>query len=193
MFFRDLKLKPTTMDVTLTEVRLPVRMGHRDAQKVFGEPLNRQLAATAMGTVTKVTSHEAGPDDICGITLYLGLRNASRDSFESVGRMLEFLHAPCGSSIRRTDGGEPFLFGVTEGIEISIDSTHAPDAPSRRDIAKECAQAMKGHAVNRGWIKRADRTVFYFYGNNLRSMQDKLRETFANHPVLSTARARRLA
>ena len=116
------------MDVTLTEVRLPVRMGHRDAQKVFGEPLNRQLAATAMGTVTKVTSHEAGPDDICGITLYLGLRNASRDSFESVGRMLEFLHAPCGSSIRRTDGGEPFLFDAFSDAEeewlAAIDQTH---------------------------------------------------------------------
>ncbi len=193
MFFRDLKLKPTTIDVTFVEARLPVRMGHRDASKVFGVPLNRQLAASAMGTLTKVRTHEAGPDDICGVTLYLGLRNASRDGLESVAHMLDFLHAPYGSSIRRADGGEPVLFGVAEGLEISIDSALAPDAPARRDLARTCSQAMKGLAINRGWIKRADRTVFYFYGESVRSMQDRLSEAFDTHPVLATARARRLA
>lgn len=193
MFFRDLKLKPTQIDVTLGEVRLPVRLGHRDASKVFAEPLNRQLAASAMGTVTKISVHEAAPDEVCGVTLYVGLRDASRSGLESVARMLEFLHAPYGSSIRRSDGGEPVMFGAAEGLEISVDSTLAPDAPTRRDIAKTCSEAMKGLAINRGWIKRADRTVFYFYGDNVRSMQERLRDTFSSHPVLSTARARRLA
>lgn len=193
MFFRDLKLKQTTIDVTFVEARLPIRMGHRDASKVFAEPLNRQLAATAMGTLTKVRAHEAGPDDICGVTLYLGLRDASREGLTNVAHMLEFLHAPYGSSIRRADGGEPILFGIAEGLEISVDSALAPDAPSRRDLAKTCSDAMKGLAINRGWIKRADQTVFYFYGENVRSMQDRLRDAFESHPVLATARARRMA
>lgn len=193
MFFRDLKLKPTTIDVTLVEARLPIRMGHRDAAKVFGEPLNRQLAATAMGTLTRVRAHEAGPDDICGVTLYLGLRNASRDGLESVANMLEFLHAPYGSSIRRAEGGEPVMFGSAEGLEISIDSVLAPHAPARRDLARTCADAMKGLAINRGWTKRADKTVFYFYGESVRSMQDRLRDAFETHPILATARSRRLA
>jgi hypothetical protein len=193
MFFRDLKLKPTTIEVTLAEARLPVRMGHRDASKVFGEPLNRQLAATAMGTLTKVRAHEAGPDDICGVTLYLGLRNASREGLESVANMLDYLHAPYGSSLRRAEGGDPVLFGVAEGLEISVDSTLAPDAQARRDLAMTCSEAMKGIAINRGWIRRADKTVFYFYGENVRSMQDRLSEAFETHAVLATARARRLA
>lgn len=193
MFFRDLKMKPTTIDVTFVEARLPVRMGHRDASTVFGEPLNRQLAATAMGTLTKVRAHEAGPDDICGVTLYLGLRNASREGLESVANMLDFLHAPYGSSLRRADGGEPVLFGVAEGLEISVDSVLTPDGPGRRDFAKTCSEAMKGLAINRGWIRRADKTVFYFYGESMRSMQDRLNEAFETHPVLATARARRLA
>ncbi|MBT8459175.1 MAG: hypothetical protein KJN60_05875 [Boseongicola sp.] len=193
MFFRDLKMKPTTIDVTFVEARLPVHMGHRDASTVFGEPLNRQLAATAMGTLTKVRAHEAGPDDICGVTLYLGLRDASRESLERVGRMLDFLHAPYGSSIRRADGGEPVMFGVAEGLEISVDSALAPDGAGRRDFAKMCSEAMKGLAINRGWTRRADKTVFYFYGESVRSMQDRLTDALEANPILASARARRLA
>ena len=94
MFFRDLKPKPVQMDVRLAEVRLPVRLGHRDASKVFGEPLSQQLAAAALGTVTKVRAHESGPDDVCGVTLYLGLRDCSLNALNTIARMLEYLHAP---------------------------------------------------------------------------------------------------
>ena len=56
-----------------------------------------------------------------------------------------------------------------------------------------CSDAMKGLAVNRGWTRRADKTVFYFYGESVCSMQDRLSEAFDAHPILASARARRLA
>lgn len=193
MFFRDLKPKQTTIDVTLAEARLPVRMGHRDATKVFGEPLSRQLAAAALGTVTKVRAHESAPDDVCGVTLYLGLRNTSRDAMQTVASMLNHLHAPYGSSIRRADGGEPLMFGVAEGMELAIASSIAPDGVARRDLAQTCAEAMKGLAINRGWAKRQDQTVFYFYGSSFLKMQDSIGSLLSEHPLLKGAMTRRLA
>lgn len=193
MFFRDLKMKSTTMEVVLAEARLPVRLGHRDAAKVFGEPLTRQLAAAAMGTVTKVRAHEAGPDEICGVTLYLGLRDSSRSALETVASMLEHLKAPYGSSLRLSERGEPLVFGVAEGLEISVDSTLAPDAGSRRHLAKSCAEAMKGLAVSRGWSRRDNRTVFYFYGESFLRMQENIGTFLARHPLLKDATTRRLA
>lgn len=193
MFFRDLKPKSVTMDVILAEVRLPVRLGHRDAAKVFGEPLSRQLAAAALGAVTRVRVHEAGPDDVCGVTLYLGLRSGARDALETVARMLEHLKAPYGSSIRLADIGKPLVFGVTEGLEISLDDALAPDADSRRDFARGCAEAMKGLAVSRGWARRDGRTKFYFYGENILRMQETLGSFLATHPLLKQATTRRLA
>ena len=55
MFFRDLVMKTgTTNSVSLAEVRLPVRLGHRDANEAFGKPLSRQLTVAGLGSVTQV-------------------------------------------------------------------------------------------------------------------------------------------
>ncbi len=194
MFFRDLVLKPgASQNVSLAEVRLPVRLGHRDADDAFGQPLARQLAAAGLGTVTQVKPHEAAPSDICGITMFLALTDTRRETLETVGQMLEHLHAPAGSSIRLTVGGEPLLFGVAEGLELSVASENARDASARRDLAKLCASAMKDFAINRGWTKRAERTVFYFYGESFHRMQATLSRLIEDNPRLASAQARRLA
>lgn len=194
MFFRDLVLKSDVkLDVALAEARLPVRLGHRDATSVFGDPLSRQLAAASLGAVTQVRAHEAAPSDVCGVTLHLGLRDASRPGLETVARMLEHLHAPLGSSIRLSDGGQPLMFGVTEGLEIEVDTAHTPDASARRDLAMSCASAMKGFAISRGWTRRADKTLFYFYGESFQKMQSSLARLFEANPALNGATARRLA
>ncbi len=194
MFFRDLAMKSrVTQDVSLAEVRLPVRLGHRDANKAFGEPFTRQLAAAGLGTVTKVKAHEAAPSEICGITIYLALTETSKPALNTIARMLEHLHAPAGSSIRLTVGGEPIVFGQAEGLELSIEDEKARDADARRDLARTCASAMKDFAVSRGWTKRAGRTVFYFYGESFQRMQASVSRLIEENPTLSTATARRLA
>jgi len=194
MFFRDLAMKSNvTKDVSLAEVRLPVRLGHRDANTAFGEPFARQLAAAGLGTVTQVKAHEASPSEICGITMYLALTDTSKTAFNSIARMLEHLHAPAGSSVRLTVGGDPLVFGQAECLELSIDDEKASNADARRDLARTCASAMKDFAVSRGWSKRAGRTVFYFYGESFQRMQNSVTRLIEENPTLATATARRLA
>lgn len=190
MFFRDLKPKKgVVLDVTLAEVHLPVRLGHRDAEGVFAAPLGRQMAATNMGIVTGCRAMEHAPGEISGVEITLGLTDPSRKGLEAVAELLNGLHAPCGSSIRLTDGGIPTVFGTTEGLELSMASAYAPDADSRRTVAKACAEALKGQGVFRGWARREDRTVFYFYGSDFIRMQERLADTLTGLNIA----ARRMA
>ncbi len=195
MFFRDLKPKDgVTLRVTLVEVHLPVRLGHRDAAKTFVAPLTRQLAAAGLGTVTAFNVREKSDDEVCGLDIYLGMTNASRSSLETVAGMLEFLQAPCGSSIRVTDTpGDPLVFGITEGLEVSIGNQSAPDGDARRDLALTCRDAVKQEAVSRGWARRADRTLFYFYGESFTEMHKRLDSALEDHPRFSAAVLRRMA
>lgn len=195
MFFRDLKpKKDVTLDVTLAQIHMPVRLGHRDAAKVFGVPLSQQLAAASLGTITGIEERTRTGDDIHGVDIYLGLTDASRPALQTVGRMLEYLSAPCGSSIRLTDApGDPVLFGVTEGLELSIRNKNAPDAEGRKALAETCRDAIRDLAVSRGWSRRAHRTLFYFYGENFADMKASLTEVLERDPRFSTASMRRMA
>ena len=194
MFFRALKPKTdVTLKVSLVHIHLPVRLGHRDATAAFAEPLSRQLMAAGLGTVIDCSERPAAKAEIAGVDLTLGMTQASIEDRKTVARMLEHLHAPYGSSIRLADGGQPLVFGAAEGMELSVESRLAPDADSRRDVAKSCAKALKGHGISRGWSRRDNRTVFYFYGESFDSMQKRLRDTLASHPLLATAATRRMA
>lgn len=194
MFFRDLIRKPdAAYKIALAEIRLPVRLGHRDAQKAFGLPLSRQLAAAGLGDVTDVRVHGVAPDEIRGVTLFVGLRDPSRRGIEAVARMLETLHAPFGSSIRLSDGGQPHVFGVAEGLELSVENERAPNSEARRLLAQTCSAAMKGFAINRGWARRDGRTIFYFYGESYHRMQECIQGLIERDPALTSATARRLA
>lgn len=194
MQFRDLKMKGgTSFEVVLAEARLPVRLGHRDAKMVFGDPMARQLAATGMGAVTEVRAHEEAPDDVSGVTLFLGLRDTSRSGLQTVAHMLEHLHAPLGSSLRLSFGGDPMIFGTTEGLELSVANAETPDAGARKQLAQACVEAMKGFAISRGWAKRADRTIFYFYGESFQRMRASLTTLIDADPIFASAVARRLA
>lgn len=195
MFFRNLKMKPgVTLEVTLAEVRLPVRLGHRDAEKSFIAPLSQQLAAIGMGTVTGFDARRQSEDEISGLDIYLGLTNASKPSLETVGQLLEHLRAPYGSSIRLTDApGDPILFGVTEGLELSVDTSVTPDASARKDLAEACRDAIEDQAVSRGWTRKAGRTLFYFYGESFAKMQARLTTALKGNPRFSGAVIRRMA
>ncbi len=175
MFFRNLTPKRgVTLDITLAEVHLPVRLGHRDAETVFAHPLGRQMAAAGLGIITECRARERAPGDLSSVELNLGMTDPSRGGLETVARMLNHLHAPCGSSIRLCDGGIPMVFGTTEGLELSLGNNLAPDADSRRTLARTCAEALKGQGIFRGWVKRHDSTVFYFYGADFMRMQERL-------------------
>ena len=112
MFFRDLKPKTgTTLRVVLAEAHLPVKLGHRDAEKVFGEPLKAQLAAAGLGLVTACTLRKRASGAVVGVDIALALTDGRDSALQTVAAMLESLSAPCGSSIRLTDGvGDPVLF-----------------------------------------------------------------------------------
>lgn len=195
MFFRDLRPKSgATLNVTLAEVHLPIRLGHRDAEKIFAEPLKAQLAATGRGVVMDCRPREKTPGEISGIDLHLGLTDATRDGLRWVARMLDHLAAPCGSSIRLSDGlDDPLLFGVTEGLELSVGIEVAPDADARRDLATVCREAIEAISVSRGWAERDGRTLFYFYGESFLDMQHRLARALTGHPRFGSAITRRMA
>ena len=195
MFFRDLKPKPgVTLEVTLVDAHLPVKLGHRDADKIFGEPLANQLAAAGLGTVLKCHTRTRATGAIHGVDLYLGLTDASQAALRTVAGMLEYLAAPCGSSIRLSEGlGEPLLFGTTEGLELSIGTVDTPDAEARRDLAMTCKDAIEHLGVSRGWTLSKDRTLFYFYGESFLEMRRNLARILEGNPRFAGAAIRRMA
>lgn len=195
MLFKNLTLKKdVVLQVSLAEVHLPVVMGHRDAEEILVQPLKDQLAAAGMGTVMEANIQKVGPDQVGGVTLYLGLTDASRAGLQTVARMLEHLAAPCGSSIRLSEGmTDPLIFGQAEGLELSIDRRLTTSEKARRDFTKVCGDALANEAVSRGWTQEQDRTLFFFYGNDLASMRDCLVRVLQNHPKYQGAMLRRMA
>ena len=194
MFFRNLTPKRNvSIEVTLVQVHMPVRLGHRDAEKAFAVPLARQLAAAGLGVVTSCSAFENAPADILGVDLHLGMTDASRDKMQVVARMLEHLKAPHGSSIRLAEGGEPIVFGVSEGLELTIGADAAPDADARRTVAQTLSSALKEEGVFRGWVQRGSETVFYFYGEDFARMRERLDEVLAANPRFRSALTRRMA
>lgn len=194
MFFRNLTpKKDVSLSVTLVRVHMPVRLGHRDAEKAFAVPLARKLAAVGLGVVTGCSALESAPSDIFGVDLHLGLTDASRAKLEFVARLLEDLSAPCGSSIRLADGGEPIVFGVSEGLELTLDAGLAPDPATRSSVAKTFAKALENEGVFRGWVQRGGDMVFYFYGQDFARMRARLDKVLTTHPSLKSALARRMA
>lgn len=195
MLFKNLTLKKNViLQVSLAEVHLPVVMGHRDAKEIIVQPLKDQLAAAGMGTVMDSSIQKISPDQVGGVTLYLGLTDASRDGLQTVARMLEHLAAPCGSSIRLSEGvSDPVIFGRAEGLELSIDRRLTTSEKARRAFSKVCHDALSNEAVSRGWTEVQDRTLFFFYGNDLATMRDSLMRVLENHPKYQGALLRRMA
>ncbi|MEM7752432.1 MAG: hypothetical protein AAF230_03405 [Pseudomonadota bacterium] len=195
MKFRDLKFKTGKVhNVTLADVHMPVRLGHRDAEKLFTTPLKEQLAAMALGTVMGSMRRKRANGDVIGVDLYLGLRQPGRAALETVAALLEDLSAPCGSSIRFSDGpGTPLLFGRAEGLELAIANDVTPDADARRDLAALCHQAIHKIGVNRGWIEKDGHTRFFFYGEDFATMRQDLARILSDHPQFRDAALRRLA
>lgn len=195
MFFRDLKMKRGAMlDVTLVDVRLPVKLGHRDAGRLFAEPLKSRLAALGLGTIHGVVIRQRATGEVTSVEMQLGLTDASRDALRTVANILEVLAAPLGSSIRVSGGtGKPMLFGRAEGLEVSVGSDDAPDAEARRELAMVCRDAIETMAVNRGWTETDGRTRLFFYGEDAHAMKENLSRLLARHPRFGAARLRRLA
>lgn len=195
MMFRDLKIKPGKVHaVTLADVHMPVRLGHRDAKKLFQEPLKEMLAAAALGTVMGCMRRKRANGDVIGVDLYLGLRKPGRDTLETVAGMLESLAAPLGSSIRFSDAhGTPVLFGRTEGIELSVANAAAPTAAARKELAKLCRKALRDNGVNRGWAEANGRTSFFFYSDDFIMMKESIASILSEYPQFADASLRRLA
>lgn len=195
MFIRDIKFKTGQIhDIHLAEVHLPVRLGHRDARRIFAEPLKAQLAATAMGTVMECKLRKRANEDVIGVDLFLGLTQTSKASLKLVTEMLEQLSAPLGSSIRLSDAPSSVMtFGRAEGIELSVDQSTTPNAEARRNLAELCRGALRNLGVNRGWVEKNGRTSLFFYGENYLAMETGLAKVLDAHPVYSRASLRRLA
>lgn len=195
MLFRDLKHKTgTAHEVTLADVHMPIRMGHRDAKALFATPLKDQLAAASLGTVMGCMRRKRANGDVIGVDLYLGLRQPGRAALQAVADILETLSAPCGSSIRFSDApGTPLLFGRTEGLELTIANDVTPNADARRALAELCRDAIQKGAVNRGWVEKDGQTRFFFYGEDFSTMRKDLARILSGHPQFSDASLRRLA
>ena len=195
MFIRDLKFKSGTAHaVTLADVNMPVRLGYRDAEALFANPLKQQLAATSLGTVMGCMQRKRANGSVIGVDLYLGLRKPGIATLKTVAGMLEELSAPFGSSIRFSDAqGTPLLFGRTEGLELSVASKTIPNAKACRKLADICHQATSSIGVNRGWVEQDGRTRFFFYSEDVSAMQQGLIRILSKYPEYSGASLKRLA
>ncbi|MDA8586477.1 hypothetical protein N9L47_09445 [Rhodobacteraceae bacterium] len=195
MFFRDIKPKRgNTMKVTLADAHLPVKMGNRDAELVFGAPLQAQLAATNLGTVISCDTRKRASGAAIGVDIALGLTNGSEATLRSVASLLEVLSAPCGSSVRLSEGvGIPMIFGVTEGLEVAIDTPATTTPGARHDLTKTCTGALKDTGVCRGWDQRQDTTVFYFYGESYADMRERLTRALSATTEFCDATIQRMA
>lgn len=195
MFFRDLKKKPgQTMKVILADAHLPVKMGHRDAEKVFGAPLDAQLSAINLGSVLGCETRKRVSGAAIGVDIALGLKDASETSLKTVASLLEVLSAPCGSSIRLSESvGDPLLFGATEGLEVAIDAPRTATPDARRELAYTCTGALKDKGVSRGWDRLQDQTVFYFYGESYAEMRERLARVLDANAEFGGATIRRMA
>lgn len=195
MLFRDIKFKTGQVhNVTLAEVHLPVRLGHRDAKKLFVAPLQAQMAAAGVGGVHEASLRTRADGDVIGVDLFLGLKNCSGTTLKTVASMLEELSAPCGSSIRLTDApGTPLIFGRTEGLELSIENKTTPNAETRRMLVETCRDAIEDISVNRGWAEKEGRTRFFFYSEDFSAMKSELVRVLKEHPQFRDAALRRLA
>ncbi len=173
MRFRELKFKTgKAHSVTLADVHMPVRLGHRDAERLFANPLKEQLAAISLGTVMGCMRRKRANGEVIGVDLYLGLRKPDRAALETVAGMLENLSAPYGSSIRFSEApGTPLLFGQAEGLELAIANI----------------------GVNRGWIEKDGLTRFFFCGEDFAARRRDLARILADHPQFRDASLRRLA
>ena len=195
MYFKNLIRKDgVALKVSLANVHLPVRLGHKNAKQLFAEPLNDQLCATGRGSVMDCSIRKRHSGQIIGVDLYLGLTDASKGGLRVVAQMLEALSAPCGSSIRLPDGtNDPLVFGRAEGLEVAVETQHLHDPDAGRDLVATCRDAINDLGVSRGWDERADHTRAYFYGENFEAMRDMVETILEDHPQYHGAYLKRLA
>lgn len=195
MLFRNLRKKEgAVIDVSLANVHLPVKIGHKNAKQLFAEPLNDQLFATGRGSVMECTIRKRATGLIIGVDLFLGLRDVSKDGLRVVAGMLEGLAAPCGSSIRLPDGtNDPLVFGRAEGLEVSVEAHQTPDPDACRDLVETCRDAINDLGISRGFDDTADRTSAYFYGESFEAMRDTVETILEDHPLYRGAFLKRMA
>ena len=195
MLFRNLRKKEgAVIEVSLANVHLPVKIGHKNAKQLFAEPLNDQLFATGRGSVMDCTIRKRASGQINGVDLFLGLTDVSKDGLRGVARMLESLSAPCGSAIRLPEGtNDPIVFGRTEGLEVSVDAHQTPDPDACHDLVDTCRDAISDLGISRGFDDMADRTSAYFYGESFEAMRDTVETILEDHPVYRGAFLKRLA
>ena len=90
---------------------------------------------------------------------------------------------------------------LTGGSHLSVQSytvrfsyaDATPDADARRDLALECRDAIEEYGVSRGWARKRDKTLFYFYGESFADMRKRLARRLADNPRFSTATIKRMA
>lgn len=195
MFFRQTrKMRTYASDVMTANVHIPVRLGHRDAKRLFTDPLDNKLKAAKLGSVLETSMRTRNSGLVLGVDLTLNLHDTSKPALKKVVELLEALTVPHGSSIRLSSSpGTPMIFGQAEGLELLVDPVFAKDADARRDLTKICGQAIDDIAVNRGWRANETSTSFYFYGDAFHTMEERLAAKLASHPEYGEASLRRLA
>lgn len=193
MFIRNVQPKDgVKLDVVLANVRLPVRLGQRDANRAYADPLKQQMTVTSLGTVLDCRSRKRSNGQIKGVDIYLGLRDPSQNGMLKIAHLLEALAAPCGSSIRLAEGLDaPILFGRTEALELQIDA--AEDADACNTLARSCGAALDNAGVSRGWSRVDESTRFYFYGESFDEMKARLDALLDENPDYDSAAIQRVA
>ena len=195
MFLRAFRSQPASRAVAThpAEAYWPVKLGHLDAEIVFGRPIDKALRDMGLGEVTGVHTRQDAKGGVEGVELRLSLASLHPRALRTVGTLLEELDAPLGSWISFSETGTRHVFGQTEGLGLVLDPR---DGVSRkRDrlaVLEACTDALEGQGLYQGANDLGGTPVLYFYGDSFAAMKNALASVMRTEPRCRHAYTQRL-
>lgn len=189
MFFRNLIRKQASHRARRHPARimLPMKIGEAEASECIAKPLQQKLAAAGLGDVSRHHLFRVRGDEPSGLEIHLELASTHPRVLETVGKILNDMDAPVGSTIEFTGTDIRHQFGRTEGVAIEI----APDA-EWLDFAEAAVETLGGDASYQGSRMIAGRRRLYFYGENATNIASAIKAAAQLDGRIGDVRATRL-
>lgn len=166
---------------------LPMRTGDLEVVESFARPLSAQLIATGLGEVTGHRLRPGRAEEPRGMELFLSLATLHVRALETIGRFLDDLDAPVGSTLEFTETGRRHQFGRTEGVAIDLSKNAA-----WLDFAEAAVEVLGGSASYQGSREVDGRRRLYFYGENATNIASAIKAAAQLDRRIGRIEARRL-
>ena len=170
------------------DVRMPLRIGSEEALAHLAEPLAEAMKSEGAGRLTgrAISCDKAGRPR--AVELTFTLRAMDLRALETLGRALEAIGAPCGSTATMSETGLRHLFGRTEGLGVAL-----PETAPTGTAARACMAALAGEGRFLGAAREDDGQMLYFYGESYVRMSSRIGMAMRQEPLLTEAVTLRLS